>query len=153
LRIIPYRTAENVIDGVVLTFQNIDRPKREVELVREFFESIVETIRDPLLVLDAEFHVHFVNDAFCRVIESSRRTVHQRPFFELAGKPWNDPQLRQRLESVIRDGVTFNDFIIEGEFAESGRKRFRLKARRLDRGPHDPKMVLVVLEELGEVKT
>ena len=59
MRIIPYRTTENIIDGVVLTFQDIDRPKREVEAVTEFFESIVESVREPLLVLDAEFRVHF----------------------------------------------------------------------------------------------
>ena len=48
-----------MIDGVVITFLDMDRPKREAEAVREFFESIVQTGRDPLVVLDSELRVEF----------------------------------------------------------------------------------------------
>ncbi len=148
LRIIPYRTAENVIEGVVLTFQDIARPKREVEAVREFFESVVNTVRDPLLVLDGEFRVEFANDAFCRLF-TSRKSLLQRSIFDLGQKQLDDPQLRQRLQSVRDNNSAFHDFILEGNFAGAGHKRLRLNARRLERGLREPNMVLVVMEELS----
>ncbi len=117
--------------------------------MREFFESVVNTVRDPLLVLDAEFQVHFANDAFCRLLETGRKTVERRSVFELGRKQLDDPQLRKRLDGVLHENAAFHDFVLEGDFAAACRKRLRLNARRLERGPHEPNMVLLVMEEMG----
>ncbi len=138
-----------MIDGIVLTFQDIVRPKRETDTSREFFEAIVQTLRDPLLVLDDELCVHFANEAFCHRFQLNRKTIEQRPVFELWRKPWADPPLRERLQRVFKQGDSFHDEVVEGDFADAGRKRLRLNARLLEHGPREPKMVLLVLEEVN----
>ncbi len=72
--------------------------------------------------------------------------MEKRPLFELGQRQWDNAELRQRLESICRENTSFGDFLLEGEFPEVGLKRFRLTARRLDRGPREPNMILLVME-------
>jgi two-component system CheB/CheR fusion protein len=124
-----------------------------VEAVREFFESIVQSIRDPLLVLDAGLRVHLANEAFCRCFALGRKAVEQQSLFELGRRQFDDPQLRQRLECVLRERGSFHDLLVEGDFADAGHKRLRLNGRRLERGAQQPQMVLLMMEDLSEGKS
>ena len=70
--IVPYRTDDNRIDGVVVTFTEITERKRweqEVQAAREFAESIVDTVREPLLVLTPELKVRSANASFYRTFK------------------------------------------------------------------------------------
>ena len=81
VRILPYRTTENVIDGLVLTLVDITRTKRAeqaAEQSRAYAESIVATVREPLLVLDQDLRVISVNRAFCRRFKVSPNETERR---------------------------------------------------------------------------
>ncbi len=78
MRILPYRTISNVIDGVVITFSDIDKIKiaseeitrlnQEIQLARDYSNNIVETVRDSLLILDDNLKVLSANRAFYKTI-------------------------------------------------------------------------------------
>jgi two-component system CheB/CheR fusion protein len=78
MRIIPYRTADNVIDGLVMTFTDIDRVKqaeRAAEAARRYAETLSEATGDAVVSLDAELRVNFANDVFCRLASAAPRSL------------------------------------------------------------------------------
>jgi two-component system CheB/CheR fusion protein len=84
-RLQPYRTVDNFIDGVVLTFVDVSDRINAVALrkARNVAESIIDTLHAPLLVLDAELHVLSANQAYYRAHGGTPDTVTGRLFFEL----------------------------------------------------------------------
>ncbi len=97
MRIRPYRTLENVIEGAVIAFVDItDRKRLEASWLeaRDFSDGIVATIREPLVVLDAELRVFLANSAFIESFQTSKEEMKGQPFFELRNGEWNHPGLR-----------------------------------------------------------
>ena len=86
----PYRGPENTIDGAIATLIDIDDLKRE----REFDEYVVQTVREPLVVLDAKLQVRTANDAFYRIFQLQKRqeTESGRRFYELGSGQWDIPE-------------------------------------------------------------
>jgi len=149
VRISPYRTTENVIEGLVVTFVDINRIKtaeRAAQQARADAESIVATVREPLLVLDEKFCVVSANRAFLKIFKTSAREVEHQLIYKLAGGQWNLPALRKLLEEVLPRNAAFDNFKLEQSFPGIGRKSLFLNARRLQREPGAPGMILLAFE-------
>jgi two-component system CheB/CheR fusion protein len=150
VRISPYRTTENVIEGLVVTFVDINRLKT-AELAarhaRAFAENIVATVREPLLVLDEKLCVVSANLAFHRTFKTSAREVEHELIYKLQDGQWNNPALRKLLEEVLPRKTAFEDFKMEHDFPGLGRKTLLLNARRLKQEPGAPGMILLAFEE------
>ena len=135
MRIRPYRTVRNVINGLVITFVDVTQLKQAELLAQEtraYAESIVQTVRGPLVVLDAELRVVSANQAFYQVFHGppARRT---RYLYELGNGQWNIAALRELLEDILPHNGVFQDFEVVQDFPHIGRKVMLLNARRLDR--------------------
>ncbi|MFZ2444842.1 MAG: chemotaxis protein CheB [Syntrophobacteraceae bacterium] len=151
VRILPYRTKENVIDGVVITFTDITRMRFAEESMREarlYAEGIVETVREPLVALDADLRVASANRAFYRTFEVSREETAGKRIFELGNGQWDIPVLRGLLERIIAENASFEDFEVGHDFPSIGQKRMLLNARRIERGEGRPYLVLLALEDI-----
>lgn len=134
MRIMPYRTLENVIDGVVVTFDDITVLKEAEQAAREareLAESIVNTVRAPLLVLDHELKVLGANRAFAKTFGIPVGEARGRRVLDLEQGRWNDPRLRGMLEDVVRKGNDFEGFELAQDWPASGPRRLRLDVRRL----------------------
>lgn len=153
LRILPYRTIRNTIDGLVITFLNITKTKTaglSARDAQELTESMLQTIREPLIVLDGGLRVVKVNRAFYVTFLCSPAEVEQHLLYEVCGGEWNIPDLRRLLEEILpMDGV-FQDFMMEYHFPKLGLKRFALNARRLEREPGKPHLILLAMQEVTE---
>jgi two-component system CheB/CheR fusion protein len=151
MRILPYRTAKNTIDGLVLTFQDISQMKeaeRLVEAARSIAASIVETVREPLLVLDKQLRVVSTNQAFYRTFQVTPGEVEQQLIYHLCSGAWNLPPLRRLLEEVLLKNTTFQDFIVDKTFPHIGQKVLALNGRRLVQDVLEPGRVLLAIEEM-----
>lgn len=107
----------------------------ELEALRaakEYAESIVETIHEPLLVLTPELRVKTANPAFCDQFRVSPEETVGRLVYELGNGQWDIPDLRRLLEDVLPEDHVFNDFVVRHEFAELGPRVMLLNGRRLD---------------------
>src|SRR5208283_2115097 len=92
MRILPYRTKENVIDGVVITFIDITDRKRALEQMhaaKNFAERIVETVRVPLLLLDQNLNVISANAQFYHVFRTTRGETKNKRIYDLGNGQWN----------------------------------------------------------------
>ena len=146
LRILPYKTLDNRIDGAVMMFVDVDAIKR----AQHYAESIVTTVRHPLVVLDAELRVTTANPAYYAAFHATPQQIVGRRFYDLANREWDIPALRQLLEDVLSRERFFEDFLVEDDFEHIGRKILRVNARRLARGPKDPPLILLAIEDVTE---
>jgi two-component system, chemotaxis family, CheB/CheR fusion protein len=154
LRIRPYRTTENQIDGVVLVLLDIDALKRSaatVEAARNYAEAIVETVQVPLLVLEADFRVNTANRAFCETFQVSQLETAHSTIFELGNGQWNIPGLRSILENIVTNHHTLQNFEVTHLFEKIGQKTMLLNGWKIIEGGDTPR-ILLSIEDITEQK-
>jgi two-component system CheB/CheR fusion protein len=151
MRILPYRTAKNTIDGLVLTFQDITKMKyaeQVVQTARGLAANIVETVREPLLVLDDQLRVVSANQAFYRTFQVTQREVEQQLLYHLCHGAWDIPDLRRLLEEILPKSTSFQDFVVDKTFPPVGHKVLALNGRHLLQEATHPGRILLALEEV-----
>jgi two-component system, chemotaxis family, CheB/CheR fusion protein len=131
VRIQPYRTARNAIEGLVVTFVDITETKRaeRTQAARVLAENVVDAVREPLLVLDHTLRVVRGNRSFHHLFRVEPRDTAGRLLEDLGEGQWSEPRLRELLSKTVAEGVTFDDFEVEREFPGLGRRHIRLNAR------------------------
>ena len=152
VRIQPYRTLENVIDGVVLTFTDISkRVAAEVaeKLALKLAEGIIDTVREPLLVLDENLKIIFASSSFYRDFQVTREDTMGRPIYSLGNKQWDIPKLRELLEKILPLNQSFDGYEVEHNFPDIGYQRMRLNARSIINKIGDTKMILLAIEKIS----
>ena len=154
LRIYPYRTGDNRIDGAVLVLLDIDDLKRsqeEASEARDYSQAIVATVREPLLVLDGELRVVTANAAFYRTFGVLPAETQGRLVYDLGNQQWDIPALRRLLEEVLPHEHAFEGFEVQHHFPEIGQKTMLLNARGLYRVGR-PSLILLAIENITERK-
>jgi two-component system, chemotaxis family, CheB/CheR fusion protein len=154
LRIRPYLTLDNKIDGAVLVLHDIDTIKRsaeEVAVAREHAEAILRTTRDPLVVLGPDLRVSAANAAFYKTFRANSEQTVGRLLYELGKGQWNIPKLRECLEDVLARNSVFNEFEVTDDFENIGRRTMVLNARRLETTrPDVSRSILLAMDDITE---
>jgi two-component system CheB/CheR fusion protein len=153
IRIMPYRTVANVIDGVVITFIDMTEQKRTQEALSEalgFLDGIVETLREPLVVLDADLRVLRANDAFYRLFQVIPADTREKRIYELGSHQWDIPALRELLEKVLPENTLVRDYPVDQEFPGIGRRKMLLNARKVVGEETQMRAILLVFEDITE---
>lgn len=151
MRVVPYRTADNVIDGVVLTFADTSALKQtesQLQEAREFAESIIATIREPLLVLDGELRIISASRSFYQIFQVDPAATVGRLVYEIGDRQWDIPSLRQRLRDILLKSAAFEDFRMEYDSTSIGHRVLLLNARRIAREGRQPGLILLAMEDV-----
>ena len=160
MRILPYRTTDNTIDGVVMTFTDITAMKQlekslreqqaESQAARGYAESIIATIREPLVVLDAELRIVSASRAFYETFQMTPAETERQRLFEIGHKQWDIPALRRLLEDIFSKDAKFQDYRVEHDFADIGHKTLMLNARRMAGEDRHPQLILLAMEDITQ---
>ncbi|MBK5964774.1 chemotaxis protein CheR [Thiocystis minor] len=153
MRIGPYVTLDNVIEGAVMTFMDISARKRieqALEEARALAAGIVETVREALLVLDAELRVISANPAFYRRFRIAEAETLGQPLSALDNGQWDIPALTTLLGDIQSRGSSCEDYRLTREFARIGVRVLRLNARRLAAAGGQPGAILLAIEDITE---
>jgi len=151
VRIMPYRTLENVIDGVVLTFADITELKKaeeQIQKAREYAENIVDTVRGPLLILDPDLKVVSASRSFYKTFNASPDETKGRYLYSLGNHQWDIPGLRELLKAILPGNKSFDNYEIEHEFPGIGRRKMLLNARRITREKDETELILLAMEDV-----
>jgi len=149
----PYRTLDERIAGAVITFQDIDPLKRALERseeAREHAEALIDTVREPLLVLDGDLRVQQATAAFYEAFLVSRAETEGRFLYDLGNGQWNRQRLRELLGRALFKNEPFHDFEVEHEFPHIGRRTMRLNGRRIPRRDPELRTLLLAIEDVTE---
>ena len=145
-RIQPYRTLDNKIDGIVLTFTDISIKAVATQEALMLAEGIVSTLREPLLVLDGTQKVIFASQAFYREFQVSPEESLGKLIYELGNGQWDIPLLHELLGKVLWNGLPFEDFLVEHTFPEIGHRKMQLNARPFAASTNPLKLVLLSIQ-------
>jgi len=153
IRMLPYRTVDNMIDGIVVSFVDVTGVKKAEKIAndaRAFAENIIDTIREALLVLDEDLKVISANKVFYRIFETTCEKIDGEHFFSLCEDHWNIPRLRELLEQIIPESSSFNDFVLEHDFPHIGHRKMVLNARMMKRESGNPDLILLAIEDITD---
>lgn len=159
-RIQPYRSLDNVIAGVVLSLTDIDQLRKttiklaEVELAQQLTDGIVNTVVEPLLVLDGDLRVVRVSRAFLQYFMVTSEQTLGLKLYDLGNGQWNIPALRELLEHILPKRQTIEGFEVEHDFPQLGKRRMVLNARRIKSALGDTELILLAMvnsESKGEL--
>ena len=137
---------------LVLAMEDVTERRRsetELKAIETYAQDIVDTVREPLLILDATLRVQSGNHAFYQTFQVSALETENRLIYELGNGQWDIPDLRTLLEDIVPQSSVFSDFELEHDFPAIGRRVMLLNARRLQAGHHGELLVLA-MEDVTE---
>jgi PAS domain S-box-containing protein len=141
-------------DGNQMNEKNArDEKRTSQQLIEalEYAENIVSTIREPLLVLDAGLRIISVNQSFYRDFSATPEETEGKLIYEVADGQWNIPKLRELLENILPKNTSFENYEVDHEFPNLGRRIMILNARRIHDGGKTDK-ILLAIEDITERK-
>ena len=104
--------------------------ERLAKEAQAYADSIIETVRDPLIILDADLRVISASHSFYSVFKVKPEETVGQLLYDLGNKQWDIPKLRELLEEILPKNTTFNDYELEHDFEDIGQRIMFINARR-----------------------
>ena len=154
-RILPYRTQDEKIGGVVITFSDVSDLKefqRKTVMAQRFAENIVNTVRDPLLALDSDLNVVWASRSFHDLFDTADGDVVGNSLFAQAGGQWDIPELRRALGRILPEQEILDAFSVTIDVAGNGKRDLLLNARKMANEHGTENLVMVTLQDVTDQK-
>jgi two-component system CheB/CheR fusion protein len=148
LRVLPSAGSDGKTDGAVVVLIDIDAAKRG----QDFAEAIVQTVREPLVILNQNLQVVKANKTFYATFRSAHDETEGRLIYDLGNGQWDIPKLRELLESILPAHSTFRDFEVTHEFDRVGRKVMLLNASEIFNPNAQARSILLAIEDVTDRK-
>jgi two-component system, cell cycle sensor histidine kinase PleC len=116
----------------------------------EYSESIINTVREPLIALDQDLRVVSVSRSFYEVFKVKPEQTVGQLIYDLGNKQWDIPKLRELLETILPQTTTFDNYEVEHDFATIGRRIMLLNARQIQRISGKERIILLAIEDITE---
>lgn len=140
------KTLDPAQEALLTRNQGLEQDKIEIQAARQYADAIIETVREPLLVLDSDLRVQRANAAFYRLFQVSEAETHRRLLFELGNGQWNIPSLQALLLEILPTNHWLTDYEVEHVFPRIGRHIMLLNARRIE----ERQLILLAIEDVTE---
>ena len=144
------RSAELLVVNKELQHEIKERKaaERAVLEARKYAEHIVNTIRNPMVVLDAELKVVSASRSFYQTFKLTPAQIYGKLFYTIDNNQWDIPKLRSLLEKILPKNIYFENFEIEHDFDRMGSRILHLNARRLYADEEQSELVLLCIEDV-----
>jgi diguanylate cyclase (GGDEF)-like protein/PAS domain S-box-containing protein len=140
---------------ILLAMEDItDRKKLEagIQDAREYAENIVETVREPMVVLNAELKILTANHSFYDTFKVTPEETIGNFIYDLGNRQWDIPKLRVLVEEILPKDTVINGYEVEHDFPGIGRKIILLNARQIFREEIGSRIILLAMEDITERK-
>ena len=119
----------------------------------EYTKSIINTAREPLIILDEDLSVALANRSFCQVFKVEPEETEGRFIYELGNRQWDIPKLRELLDNILPKTTSFDNFEVEHDFPGIGKRIMLLNACRIYLEANRTKLIIFTIEDVTERKT
>ena len=116
--------------------------------INEFAERIVNTLREPLIVLNKNLRVIKASRSFYNLFRVTPEETIGVLIYELGNGQWNIPKLRELLETILPEKASFDDFEVDHNFPTIGKRVMLLNARPIERALGKVKIILIAFEDI-----
>jgi two-component system CheB/CheR fusion protein len=135
----------------------LEKTRKELEIIKktadeasEFAESVINTVREPLISLNQDLRVVTVSRSFYEVFKVKPEETVGHLIYDLGNKQWDIPKLRELLETILPQKATFDNYEVEHDFASIGRRIMLLNARQIQRVSGKERIILLAIEDITE---
>ena len=145
----PYRTINNIVDGLVLTFMDITYQKQAQETVQKQFnyvQQIFDTLNDSIIELDAELRVINANPVFYATFAVKEADTVGTLLYDLGNGQWDIPELRRLMNEILPEQSIVRDYTVTHDFPDIGLRTMRLNARQIA----DLDRILLLITDVSE---
>ncbi|MCX9074875.1 MAG: PAS domain S-box protein [Candidatus Methanoperedens sp.] len=148
----PIRDDSGRVDRLVLSLTDVtERIESEnaIQEARAYAESIVDSVWEPLVILDSDLRVKTANQAFYETFKVSLEETLERFIYEIGDRQWDIPVLREQLMDIIPHNSRIQNFEVNCDFPLIGQRTMLLNARRIyqkDIGS----IILLAIEDITE---
>jgi two-component system CheB/CheR fusion protein len=136
--------------GMEKTRKELEATKIAEDGAREYSESMINTVREPLIVLDQDLRVVTASRSFYEYFKVKPEETVGQLIYDLGNEQWNIPKLRELLETILPQKATFDNYEVEHDFATIGRRIMLLNARQIERGMGKKRIILLAIEDITE---
>ena len=124
----------------------------EIQDAREYAENIVETVREPLVVLNSDLKILTANHSFYDTFKVTPEETIGNFIYDLGNRQWDIPKLRVLFEDILPHDTVFNGYEVDHDFLDIGRKIILLNARQIFRKNIGSHIILLAMEDITERK-
>ncbi len=163
----PIRNLNGQVIGTVLVFRDVtkrreienglEKTRKELEVIkktadeaRDFAESVINTVREPLISLDQDLRVVSVSRSFYQFFKAKPEETIGQLIYDLGNKQWDIPKLRELLETILPQKAAFDNYEVEHIFSTIGRRIMLLNARQIERLWGKERIILLAIEDITE---
>jgi transcriptional regulator with GAF, ATPase, and Fis domain len=132
--------------------KNAGYDQQGMQAAIEIFDGILDSIREPILMLDSDFKVVKANPSFYRTFNVRPDETEGILIYDLGNGQWNIPKLKELIENILPGNTLFHDFEVEHTFEGIGRKIMHLNARRINTNtkPDQTQLILLAIEDVTD---
>jgi len=117
-----------------------------------YIRTVVDTLREPFLVLDENLVILSANKTFYKLFQTSAAETEHKKIYNLGAGEWDIPKLRILLEDILPKNTYFEDFKVEQVFPKIGHRILLLNARRIYREGETKPIMLLAMEDITKEK-
>ncbi len=140
-------------EELTIVNQELLDKQEQLNAARYYAESIVSTIRHPLLVLDKALRIKTANTCFYEKFDAKEDDTEGKLFYEIQDHQWDDSVMRGLLEKVLPKGERLSDFEIVLKFPSSGERTLLLNAMQILNENNSIQLILLAIEDITERKS
>ncbi len=143
---------ESTNEELITSNQELQTRIQQVEELHNYNETILETVHEPMLVLDKNIRIKSANKSFCRTFKIIEEDVIGQSLYKMGGHEWNIPRLRELLEEIVPKNNRFHDFEVELDFPVVGHKILLLNAHRIFQQSKNEELIVLTMSDATEVR-
>jgi len=118
----------------------------------EYTKGIINTVRAPLIILYEDLSVALANRSFYQIFKEKPEDTERQHIYDLGNRQWDIPKLRELLEDILPETTSFDDFEVEHDFPDIGKRIMLLNAREIHQKANRTKLILLAIEDITERK-
>ena len=141
---------ESTNEELITTNQELQTRNDLLSESYDYSEAIINTIHEPLIILDRDLRVKSANKSFYHTFQVTAEETERTRLFDLGNRQWNIPRLRELLEEIIPKNTHFQDFEVTHTFHGVGEKTMLLNARRIVQKTHNERLILLAINDITE---
>ena len=143
---------ESTNEELITTNQELQVRNQQVEELYSYYETILSTIHEPMLILDKDLRIKSANKSFCTFFKLSEDETSQILLYKLGNGEWNIPRLCELLEEIVYKNNNFEGFEVELAFPNIGNKTMILNAHRIIKQSNNEGLIVLTITDITDVR-
>ena len=143
---------ESTNEELTTSNQELHARIQQIEELYTYYEGIIATVHEPVLILDKNIRIKSANKSFCKMFHVMEDDIIGLSLYKLGDNEWNIPRLRELLEDIVPKNVRFHDFEVEHLFPVIGQKTMLLNAHRIIQQSQNEELIVLTIADITEVK-